>query len=105
MWGSAHLEGLGLCCKADEDGVFAHDLSHFPREQGDTFMKSHLQIPLILILVSLTSIVSSQQWAPGLPESTPFPNINALDQHGETWTNKTLVGERGLIFFFVRSSD
>ncbi len=63
-------------------------------------MKSHLQIPLILILVSLTSIVSSQQWAPGLPEDTPFPNINVLDQHGETWTNKTLVGEKGLIFFF-----
>ena len=68
-------------------------------------MRNHLQIPLILILASLTSIVSSQQWAPGLPEGTPFPNINAVDQHGKTWTNKTLIGKKGLIFFFVRSSD
>jgi hypothetical protein len=68
-------------------------------------MKKHLQIPLILMLVSLTSIVSGQQWAPGLPGGTPFPNINAIDQHGETWTNKNLIGEKGLIYFFVRSSD
>lgn len=68
-------------------------------------MQKHLQIPLILILVSLTSIVSGQQWAPGLPEGTPFPNINAIDQHGGTWTNKNLIDEKGLIYFFVRSSD
>ncbi len=61
-------------------------------------MKNYLQIPLILMLVSLSSISSSQQWALDLPEGTPFPNINALDQHGETWTNKTLIGEKGLIF-------
>lgn len=41
-------------------------------------MKKHLQIPLILILVSLSPVVFSQQWADGLPEDTPFPNINAL---------------------------
>lgn len=44
-------------------------------------------------------------WATGIPEGTAFPNVNALDQNSQIWTNRELIGENGLILFFVRSSD
>ena len=49
--------------------------------------------------------ILAEEWAAGIPAGTPFPNINANDQDGQPWTNKELIGENGLVFFFVRSSD
>ncbi len=49
--------------------------------------------------------VDDLQWASGIPAGSPFPAISAPDQEGQTWTNQGLIGEHGLVFFFVRSSD
>tara|TARA_E500000331_G_C17145890_1_gene664908 strand:+ start:518 stop:757 length:240 start_codon:yes stop_codon:yes gene_type:complete len=56
-----------------------------------------------LLIMPLTS--PADDWAVGIPEGTPFPNVNAVDQSGQTWSNKELIGENGLVLFFVRSSD
>jgi hypothetical protein len=59
---------------------------------------------LFCVLAPFTS-VADDGWASGVPVGTPFPNINANDQNGQTWTNKQLVGENGLVFYFMRSSN
>ncbi len=45
------------------------------------------------------------EWAAGIPTGTEFPQINAQDHTSRVRTNKSLIGEHGLLFFFNRSSD
>lgn len=47
----------------------------------------------------------ADEWAGDIPAGKSLPGINAIDQHGQSRTNDDLSGEKGLVFFFVRSSD
>ncbi len=60
---------------------------------------------LIFALLIVPFYSPGDDWATGIPEGTAFPNVNALDQNSQIWTNRELIGENGLILFFVRSSD
>ena len=60
---------------------------------------------LVFALLIVPFCSPADDWAEGIPEGTAFPNVDAIDQNSQTWTNRELIGENGLILFFVRSSD
>jgi hypothetical protein len=58
---------------------------------------------LITLLVLLVPAAYAD-WAEAVPTGSEFPAIDAMDQHGNHWTNDSLSGENGFVFFFVRSA-
>ncbi|MFT4714517.1 MAG: hypothetical protein ACJAVI_000799 [Candidatus Azotimanducaceae bacterium] len=44
-------------------------------------------------------------WAEDVPIGAEFPQIQAQDHLAKTRTNENLMGENGLLYLFVRSSD
>lgn len=58
-----------------------------------------------LALLLLAAPAAAQD-VPGPDVGTPFPHpLRAPDQHGEHQTLSSLMGERGVALFFVRSAD
>lgn len=69
-------------------------------------MQPTLRFLLVLTWMTLVSVSSiAEEWAAGVPVGTPFPNVQATDQLGNSWNRKQLLGENGLAFFFIRSTD
>lgn len=68
-------------------------------------LRSLTALVLTLILSSPGAPALGDEWAAGIPVGTPFPNIQATDHLGKTWNREKLLGENGLAFFFVRSTD
>jgi len=62
---------------------------------------------VIGVLVFAMSLpVAAQDEIPGPGVGEPFEHaLNALDQNGESQTLDALMGERGVVVFFVRSAD
>ncbi|MBD3648788.1 MAG: hypothetical protein HUJ31_15355 [Pseudomonadales bacterium] len=58
----------------------------------------------LLLLILASPFAYSAEWAEGLPTDTTFPNIEATDQFGKTWTLEQLLGENGMLFLFNRST-
>ena len=75
------------------------------RKLKDAGRKKLSWLFLALLCLSSSGHVLADDWAPGIPLGTTFPNINAPDQDNRQWTNRELLAEKGLVFFFVRSSD
>ncbi len=62
-------------------------------------------IPIVILLALSPATGIAADWAEGIPVGTPFPNIEATDQNGVSWDKEKLLGEKGLVFFFNRSTD
>lgn len=60
---------------------------------------------LFLVALIFFAPASFSGWAEAVPEGSAFPDIEAVDQYGKTWTNAELVGDHGLVFFFNRSTS
>ena len=69
-------------------------------------MLSHMSklLGIVTVAVSLTSL--AQEAIPGPQVGERFPHdLSAPDQYGQVQTIATLMGEKGLAIFFVRSAD
>jgi hypothetical protein len=60
---------------------------------------------LLLFLIPLLLSASSSPPMPGLPTGKAAPAIHARDQFGKEQTIASLMGPKGLVLLFFRSSD
>ncbi len=61
---------------------------------------------LALAVLVLPTAVGGAEEIPGPAVDTPFPHpLRATDQHGNPQTLSSLMGEKGVALFFVRSAD
>jgi hypothetical protein len=60
---------------------------------------------VLIIILCLFAPASVADWAETVPVGSPFPAIEAADQHGKIWSNSELLGGHGLVFFFNRSTS
>ena len=58
-----------------------------------------------LSLVFLAAQSAKAEWAEQMPLGTPFPELAATDQHGNSWSTRDMQGDNGFIFMFNRSID
>jgi hypothetical protein len=59
----------------------------------------------LLLLFLLSIKPASSQQMPGLETGTVAPAIHARDQFGNEQTTASLMGPKGLVLLFFRSSD
>ena len=59
----------------------------------------------LLLLVLLSMEPAFSQRMPGLETGKAAPAIRALDQFGKEQTTASLMGPKGLVLLFFRSSD
>lgn len=60
---------------------------------------------VLFLLVSLLVNTASSQQMPGLETGKSAPAIHARDQFGKDQTISSLMGAKGLVLLFFRSSD
>ncbi|HTR64777.1 MAG TPA: hypothetical protein VMH85_03315 [Terriglobales bacterium] len=60
---------------------------------------------LVLLLALFSVNPASSQQMPGLEMGTVAPTIHARDQFGKEQTTATLMGPKGMVLLFFRSSD
>ena len=58
-----------------------------------------------LILLFLPVLSFAAEWAPDYPVGSKLPPFRAPDQMGTLWTNETIMGQNGAVFFFNRSTS
>ena len=62
------------------------------------------RIALLVISCLASGYLSADEWAGDIPVGEPLPAFELQDQHGKTWTEKSIAGSQGTAFFFVRST-
>lgn len=62
-------------------------------------------LSFVLFLISLLVATGSAQVMPGLDAGKPAPALRAVDQFGKEQTLTSLMGTKGLVLLFFRSSD
>ena len=67
-------------------------------------MKHLLRITMICLLIGGTSVAKAETTGPAIGAEIQH-DLAVLDQHNNEQSFQTLVGEKGLVLFFVRSAD
>jgi hypothetical protein len=62
-------------------------------------------IPLLGVLLALSSAADEQAFAPGPAVGERLPAFEAVDQRGRAHTFASLRGPKGLVLVFFRSAD
>ncbi len=58
---------------------------------------------VLLFILLMPSTIANAEWASSVPQDSQFPEVIAMDQHGQLRNSNELAGTNGLVFLFNRS--